>query len=194
MINNSRKDLMFLQDNKIEYKKHYSKRSQAKTTILIAVLTALGVIFSIIDKQISFLIFPFLPTAKIGLANIVILIAILSFGFRESLIMTIMKSTLVSLIYGNIVAFVIGFTASLLALIAMWLVKKTLQDNISCVGISVAGGFAHIVGQLLVTYFIYSLGPVILIYGAFLIMLSLLTSIIVGLIANRLNIYLINIM
>lgn len=184
---------MFLQENKIVYEKQYSKKYQAKTAILMAVLTALGVIFSIIDKQISFLIFPFLPTAKIGLANIVILIAILSFGFKESLIMTIMKSTLVSLIYGNIVAFVIGFTASFLALITMWLVKNVFGNKVSCVGISVAGGFAHIVGQLLVTYFIYSLGPVILIYGAFLILLSLVTSGIVGFIANRLNTYLINI-
>lgn len=170
--------------------KQYSRQSQAKIAILVAVLTSLGVIFSIVDKQISFLIFPFLPTAKIGLANIVILLGAISFSFRESLLMTILKSTLVSLILGNIVAFVIGFTASLMALIAMWSVKTIFKDKVSCIGISVAGGFFHIVGQLLVTYFVYSLGMVILIYGAFLIALSLVTSTIVGIIANKLNKYL----
>lgn len=185
--------MIYLQENKVKLKNNYSKTLQTKSVITIAILTALGVIFSIIDKQISFLIFPFLPTAKIGLANIVILIGILTFSFKESLIMTIMKSTLVSLIYGNIVAFVIGFTASFLALISMWSVKKIFGNKVSCVGISVVGGFFHIVGQLLVTYFIYSLGAVILIYGTFLIALSLVTSILVGIITNRLNMYIVNI-
>lgn len=172
----------------------YTRQDYVKISILIAVLTSLGVIFSLVDKQISYLIFPFLPTAKIGLANIVILLGILSFGFKESLIMTILKSTLVSLILGNIVAFVIGFTASMMALISMWLTKRFLKDKVSCVGISVVGGFFHILGQLLVTYFVYSLGMVILIYGAFLIALSLVTSIIIGLITNKLNQYLCYIM
>ena len=52
----------------------YTRQDYVKISILIAVLTSLGVIFSLVDKQISYLIFPFLPTAKIGLANIVILL------------------------------------------------------------------------------------------------------------------------
>lgn len=160
-----------------------------KTITLISILISLGVIFSYVDKLISTAAFPFLPTAKIGLANIVIVIGLFRFTFKESLIMVILKSILVGLLFGSITAFVIGGTASLISFFVMYLVKNIMQEHGTMVSVSVVGGFFHIITQLIVVAFIYRLGTVVLFYGAMLIFVSLVSSILIGLIANKLQIY-----
>lgn len=162
------------------------KQVNIREIVLLSILTALGVILSIIDKQISILVFPFLPTAKIGLANIIILIAVMNVDVKKGLLMTILKSTLVGLILGSITSFIIGGIASLLAFLGMTLTKLLFGRHVSCVGISVVGGFLHIIGQLFVTFLMYQLGEAVFAYGAFLIGVSLLTSVLVGFVGNKL--------
>lgn len=152
---------------------------------LIAILVSISVIVSIIDKMISGLVFPFLPMAKVGLANIIILFAVYRFNFVDSLIMVILKSLLVGLIFGSIMSFVIGLSGSLLSFIVMYLLQKLDSKNISMIGVSVAGGFFHTLGQCLAILIIYSLGDVLLFYGAMLVVVSLVTSVIVGYIASK---------
>lgn len=161
------------------------KQVNIKEIVLLSILTALGVILSIIDKQISILVFPFLPTAKIGLANIIILVAVMNVDIKKGLLMTVLKSTLVGLILGSITSFIIGGIASLLAFFGMTFTKILLKHHVSCVGISVVGGFLHILGQLFVTFILYQLGTAVFAYGAILIAVSLLTSILVGFIGNK---------
>ncbi len=153
--------------------------------VLISVLVTLGVIFSIFDRFISSAAFPFLPTAKIGLANIVILIGIYRFKFKEALLMTILKSTLVGLILGSPTTFVIGFTASMLSFFGMYATYRLLNRVATMISVSVVGGFLHIWGQLLAVAVIYQLGTAVLTYGALLVFVSLVTSIIIGFVGLR---------
>lgn len=159
---------------------------QIKKIILIANLIAVSVIFSYFDKIISQAILPFLPTAKIGLANIVILIGVYNFDFKDTLVMTVLKATLNGLLFGSPISFVISFIASISAFFGMYIAYKILKDKVSSVSISVIGGFIHIVMQLVVVNFIYKIGDAILYYGAIMILISLITSIIIGYVTLKL--------
>ncbi|MGD9605177.1 MAG: Gx transporter family protein [Bacilli bacterium] len=156
-----------------------------KRIVLIAILVAMGVILSLFDKFISSLAFPFLPTAKIGLANVVILLGIYRFSFKETLLMTVMKSALVGLILGSPITFIISFVASLISFLGMYVAYRTLKKWASMISVSVIGGFLHIVGQLATVSIIYQLGDVVLAYGALLVFVSLVTSTIIGFVSLR---------
>ena len=161
-----------------------------KNLTLSAILVSLGVIFSFIDIMISRTAFPFLPTAKIGIANIIILIGVYAFDFKISLSMSILKAALTGLILGNMISFMISMSATLVSFIIMFLAHKGFKNKTSMVGVSVLGGFAHIVTQLIVVSIVYRLGDLVILYGALLVFVSLITSIIIGIVSNRLFSYL----
>ncbi|HKM29771.1 MAG TPA: Gx transporter family protein [Bacilli bacterium] len=157
-----------------------------QTMILLAILVALATILSYIDGLISRIAFSFLPTAKIGLANIVILFAIYRLDFKKTLVIVILKSFLVGLILGSPITFIISICATLVSFLGMYLLKKGLSEKVTAVGISVVGGTLHIITQLIVVAFIYKLGEIVISYGAILFVGSLITSIIIGLLTNKL--------
>lgn len=160
--------------------------AQLRKIILIANLIAVSVIFSYFDKVISQTAFPFLPTAKIGLANIVILIGVYKFEFKETAIMVLLKVVLSNFLIGGVISFVISFFASFASFLFMVVFKKILKEFVSPVSISVIGGFIHIVVQLIVVNIIYKIGDSILYYGAIMIFISLITSVLIGLVSFKL--------
>ena len=164
--------------------------NNTKRIVLLSVLAALAICLSFFDKQISTIAFPNLPQAKIGLANIVILLAIYKFSFKESLILVLLKATIGNLLIGGFTAIIIGGSASLISFFGMYFLFKFLKNQLSGVGISVVGGFLHIITQLFVIGLLYIyIGEILLYYGAVLVLLSLITSIIIGLIMNKLITY-----
>lgn len=163
------------------------KQINIKKLILISILISFSVILSIFDRYISQLAFPFLPTTKIGLANIIILVGVYRFSHRETLIMVVLKSVLANLIYGGPINFLIGFSASLASFIGMICAWKALRNVATPISVSVIGGFLHIVTQLAVVQGLYRIGVPIIYYGALLIFFSLVTSIIIGFVGIRVN-------
>lgn len=160
--------------------------NQIKRIILIANLVAVSVIFSYFDKMVSQAAFPFLPTAKIGLANIVILLGVYKFEFKETLVMVTLKVILSGLLIGGLISFAISSVASFTSFFGMYLSHKVLKNRVSPISISVIGGFLHIVMQLVVVNLIYNLGDAILYYGALMIFISLITSILIGFVSFKL--------
>lgn len=161
-------------------------RYQIKRIILIANLVAVSVIFSYFDKVISQTAFPFLPNAKIGLANIVIVLGVYKFKFKETAIMVTLKVVLTGLLIGGLISFVISTVASFLSFFSMSISHKILKEKVSPISISVIGGFIHIVAQLIVVDLLYNIGDAILYYGAILIFVSLITSVLIGFISFKL--------
>ena len=164
---------------------HLRNQINIKQIVLISILVSVGVIFSLFDRMISSAAFAFLPNAKIGLANIVIVLGVYNFKFKETFLMVIMKSFLVGLIYGNPISFTISIIASIISFLGMYVAYKTISHLGSAISISVIGGFLHIVGQLLVVALVYRLGEAVAYYGTILIFVSLITSIIIGFISLR---------
>ena len=162
------------------------KMRNIKKIVLMSILISLAVILSLFDRMITPIAFPTLPTAKIGFANIVVLLAIISFDFKDSLIIVILKSVIANLLYSGLTSFIIGGTASLISYFVMLGLYRFFKNHLSAIGISVAGGFMHTISQLFVVALIYNLGEITLYYGALLVFVSLITSILIGVIVNKL--------
>lgn len=92
------------------------------------------------------------PGAKLGLANVVTLVVVLAYGWREAFVAAVLRSFLGSLVAGTFLTF--GFYMSLAGAItsalAMGLLRALLGNRISTIGLSIIGAVTHIVTQLTV--------------------------------------------
>lgn len=144
------------------------------------VFTALALIFSYVETLIP--IHLGIPGVKLGLANLIIVITLYKMGTKEAYILSIVRVVLAGFIFGNMFSILYSMSGGLLSLSVMTLLKKT--DKFSVLGVSMAGGVFHNVGQLLmaaivleslsITYYL----PVLLISGV-------LTGFLIGFIANE---------
>ena len=158
-----------------------------KKITTISILLAICIAISIIDTLISGLIIPFMPGVKLGLSNVMILVLLYQYRFDVGFVATILKSLIVGLLFSGITTYIIGGTASLVSFLLMYLMKKLLNEKVSMVSVSLIGGLSHILTQLLIVSLIYKLGSVVFMYGVYLILISIITSIIVGLVSIKCN-------
>lgn len=93
-------------------------------------------------------IYAAVPGIKIGLANIVSVILLYTFTVKEAAVVTIIRVITVALIFGNVMTLAYSIAGAALSIIIMWLLKKT--NLFSTVGVSIAGGVSHNLGQILI--------------------------------------------
>jgi len=142
-------------------------------------LTALALIFSYIEFLVPISIG--LPGIKLGIANIVIVIAIFKLGDSYGLVINVARILLSALLFGNMFSAIYALCGGLLSLLVMVLLKKT--KLFSVVGVSMAGGVFHNVGQILVAMVIVS-SVKALYYFPVLLLAGLVTGIINGVIST----------
>ena len=144
------------------------------------VFTALALIFSYVESLIP--IHMGIPGVKLGLANLIIVIALYRMSIRETYILSVVRIVLAGFMFGNLFAILYSLAGGMLSLTIMSILKKT--DKFSVYGVSMAGGVFHNIGQLLMAAIVLesvSIGyyfPVLLVSG-------LLTGFLVGIIANE---------
>ena len=158
-----------------------------KRMVFMAVLTSLSVVLGVIDAQIGVFL-TFMPFAKIGLANIVIILSILYFDFKDSITMAVLKSLLVGLILGSISTFFIGFTGTMLSFFGMLTIYKMSQGNASLIFISVVGGLLHSLGQVVAVMIFYKSIAAVL-FAPQLILVSVVTGVVIGMLTTSVRSY-----
>ena len=101
--------------------------------------------------------FPFL---RIGLANTVTLFVLLSMGFGDAVVITLLRVTVASLVVGTFLGpgFAMGLAGGLAAALAMGLAARAAVPPLGVVGVSMVGAAFHNVAQLGVLAGIYT-GP-----------------------------------
>ena len=88
------------------------------------------------------------PGVKLGLPNLVIVFALYRLGMRDAWCLSAVRVLLASALFGSGVSLAYSAAGAVLSMAVMGLLKKT--GKFSPVGVSVAGGVAHNVGQILV--------------------------------------------
>lgn len=158
--------------------------------VFIAILISLSVVLGIVDRTLTIMVpMVFIPNSKIGLANIVILIAIYNFSFKESFTIAFLKSIFIGLILGSISTFFIGFSGTMISFIAMYLVNKYLGKWVSIIGVSVIGGITHVIGQIIAVIFLYQTETAIL-YAPQMLIVGVISGVAIGIIGKYMNTYL----
>ncbi|EGO8853275.1 heptaprenyl diphosphate synthase [Enterococcus faecalis] len=158
--------------------------SKLHKNIYIAMLVAQGVIIGLIENMIPYP-FAFAPGAKLGLANLITIIAIFTMRKRDSFFLVCLRLILTTLLGGTLSTFFYSASGALLSYFGMLLVKQLGPKRVSIIGISAVGGFLHNVGQLLTTsFFAHSWAPML--YLPFLSLFGFLSGIAIGIAANYL--------
>lgn len=117
--------------------------------VFIALLAAQAILLSLIERLIP-PIFVFAPGAKIGLANVVIILALYTLGTKDSFFLVLLRLLLATLLGGTIMGLLYAAVGGLLSFGGMFLLKRLTAPLFSVVGVSAAGGFLHNLGQLFV--------------------------------------------
>lgn len=144
------------------------------------VFTALALIFSYVESLIPFHIG--IPGVKLGLANLIIVIALYKMNVKSAYLLSVTRVVLSGFIFGSLFGILYSLAGGLLSLTVMALMKKS--KDFSVMGVSIAGGVSHNIGQLIVAMLVvetYSAAyylPVLLVAG-------LITGLIIGITANE---------
>ena len=121
-------------------------RHSSRKIAFLGVTTALALVFAYLESLLPPLMAA-VPGIKLGLPNIVIIFVLYRFGVKEAAAVSFVRIAAVSLLFGNPMTFAYSVAGGLLSLAAMALLRKL--DFLSLVGVSVAGGVLHNVGQIL---------------------------------------------
>ena len=140
-------------------------RTQKLCTLALTVSAAM--LLSFIESQLPS--FAIVPGMKVGLANIAVVFALYRVGGKAAIAVSLVRVFLISQLFGSPVSMLYGLAGAGLSLALMILLKKC--SPFSPVGVSVAGGVAHNIGQIAVacvmirsTALLYYL-PVLMISG-----------------------------
>lgn len=131
------------------------------------VLTVLAMMFSYIESFIP--ASPGLPGVKIGLANLVIIVLLYETDWKLALTVNVLRIILSGLLFTGFFGVCYAMCGGLLSFLIMVLVKKT--GLFSMIGVSMAGGVAHNLGQLIIaalvtsTFHIFYYLPVLILSG-----------------------------
>lgn len=159
----------------MDMKTGYAAGSKTRQMALSAALTALALIFSYIEFLLP-LPMP-APGMKLGLSNLVILVALYRLGARNALTVNIVRILLAGLLFGNVFSMLYSLAGGLLSFVVMCLLKQT--NLFSMTGVSMAGGVAHNLGQIAVAALVVS-DPRIFYYFPPLLLAGMLTGILIG--------------
>ena len=145
---------------------------------MLGLTIALAMIMSYIEALVplSFAV----PGIKMGLANIVIIFVLYKIGTKEAILVSIIRVILVSLLFSNVMAMAYSIAGAVLSLSVMWLLKKT--DKFSFVGVSIAGGIMHNVGQIIMAVILLGTEQIAL-YLPVLIITGTATGVVIGIVS-----------
>ena len=146
---------------------------------MLGLTIALAMIMSYIEALVplSFAV----PGIKMGLANIVIIFVLYKIGTKEAILVSLIRVILVSLLFSNVMAMAYSIAGATLSLSVMWLLKKT--DKFSFVGVSIAGGIMHNVGQIIMAVILLGTQQIAL-YLPVLMITGTATGVVIGIVSG----------
>ena len=118
--------------------------NRTKRLTALALLTAAAMVLSYVETLLPS---PGIPGVKLGLANIAVIFALCRLGGKEAAAISLIRVGMVSLLFGSLGALAYSLAGAALSLLVMILLRRT--DRFSLVGVSVAGGVSHNLGQIL---------------------------------------------
>ncbi len=155
---------------------------KTKKMVLLSILVAIALVIYLIEAQIPVLF----PGIKLGLANSISLVALILLGWKEALLIMVLRTILGSIFGGSLSAFMFSIAGGILSNIVMILLYKYLKNSLSLPTISVSGAVFHNIGQLLVAAFIIK-DLRIYVYLPVLLVSAIVTGYFIGILASVLK-------
>ena len=151
---------------------------KTKKIAVLALSIALAMILSFVESQIP--AFVAIPGVKIGLANIAVVFVLYKLGWKEAVLISLVRVFMVSVLFGTAVSLFYSVAGAVLSLTGMVLLKKT--GLFSTVAVSVTGGVLHNIGQILMACLLLETN-VIVYYLPFLILSGVIAGVVIGVVS-----------
>ncbi len=142
-------------------------KEKSQRLAFLSLLLGIALMISFLESvlPLSFI----LPGFKLGLSNIVILVCLKQWGFREALLINIARILISALLFGNVLSLALSLSGGIFSTLLMFFLCKC--RGLSNIGISAAGGAIHNFAQILAamvmlnTFSVFRLTPFLLILG-----------------------------
>ena len=143
------------------------RNSKARQAALYGMLVALAFVLSYVESLVP--VHLGVPGVKLGLANLVVLIALYTLDLKGAFAVAVARIVLAGLTFGGLFSMLYSLAGGLLSFCVMALLSR--KKLLGIPGVSVCGGVAHNIGQLLMamavleTASVWYYLPVLLISG-----------------------------
>lgn len=151
-----------------------------KKTAYLGLFAAVAIIFGYVESMIPF--FAGIPGIKLGLANLAILFILETYSWKEAALVSIVRIFVIGFMFGNLFSILYSLAGAALSLTVMTLMKK--KSGFSILGVSVAGGVSHNVGQLIVAAIIVE-NTSLLYYAPALLISGVVTGLVIGMLTRE---------
>ncbi|MBR3878900.1 MAG: Gx transporter family protein [Clostridia bacterium] len=154
---------------------------KTKRVAFLGLSIALAMILSFVESQIPALVA--IPGIKVGLPNLVIVFLLYRISWKDAVIVSIIRTLLVSMLFGNIQMLTFSVAGAVLSLGSMILLKKT--NWFSTITVSIVGGICHNIGQI-VAAILWTQTAGIVTYLPVLLLSGTIAGAVIGLISGML--------
>lgn len=149
---------------------------------IIIILVTNAILISLLEFFV-FIPLP-IPGIKLGLANIITLLAIVFLSFRYVLNVVVIRCLVVAVLTRGVLTLAFSLTAGILSALVMAVLYKRFSNMFSIKGISIAGALVHNTTQIVVASLL--LGQVVIFYYLpILLVAAVFTGYITGSIGER---------
>lgn len=152
-------------------------RSPGRQVAFLGLCSSVALVLAYVEILLPPL-FVAVPGIKLGLPNIVIIFILYHLGIRRAAAVSFVRIAVVALLFGNPMTLAYSIAGALLSLGVMFLLQKL--NFLSIIGVSVAGGVFHNVGQILMAMLLLGTAEL----GYYLIVLTVtgtISGILIGL-------------
>lgn len=152
--------------------------------MLVALAMVLGFVETLIPINLG------IPGMKLGLANIVVVIALFLFDVKTAVVVSILRIILIAMTFGNMSMMFYSIAGASLSLLSMVTVSKI--KSFSLISVSIIGGIMHNVGQIICAAFVVRTNGVFT-YLPVLIIAGLVSGALIGIVAGLILVRLTNV-
>lgn len=146
-----------------------------KKTALLGMFITLALIASYVESLVP--VYLGAPGIKLGLANLVIVTILYQSGLKDAAIVSVLRIVLSGFLFGNVFSILYSLAGGILSLLVMYGLKKL--GSFSILGVSVAGGVSHNLGQIGAAILLMENGKIIF-YFPILMAAGVITGLLIG--------------
>lgn len=151
-----------------------------KKIAYMGLFAAIAIIFGYVESLIPF--FAGIPGIKLGLANLSVLFILETYTWKEAALVSMIRILVIGFMFGNMFSILYSMAGAALSLTVMTLMKRF--SGFSILGISVAGGVSHNIGQLIIAALIVE-NTSLFYYAPVLLISGVITGILIGILTGE---------
>ena len=151
-----------------------------KKLAYMGLFAAIAIIFGYVESLIPF--FAGIPGIKLGLANLAVLFILETYTWKEAALVSMVRILVIGFMFGNMFSILYSMAGAALSLTVMTLMKRF--SGFSILGISVAGGVSHNIGQLIIAALIVE-NTSLFYYAPVLLISGVITGILIGILTGE---------